>query len=221
MGTSLRGELTRTSRNSSAKQPAIETNLESIQGMLEKFVHLSTSQSSKSIPSITVTNPPSTKSDKTNEAAAPWSWTVAEAASTEAVLHPFLAHLATAKNDVEALTNCLDAADGHDDNPGKIAGGLVNSVDHGSGHSLLHIAAMNGHNASANVLLKHGALVHLRDTLGHTALYYVCCSSVFGASTNAQIFQLIGCTTRTSGHRRIAGIRRRNFQWCGQELCLV
>jgi len=181
MGTPLRGELTRMNKIS-AKQPAIDNNLDNIQGMLAQFVRLSAPQSVQ--PSITVTSPGSSEPapDTKVNAGAPWTWTVAEASSTEAVLYPFLAHLATSKNDCEALRNCLDAADAQaeatsDATPassfGNVAGGLVNSIDRGSGRSLLHVAALNGHYECVDILLQRGALVHLRDTLGHTALYYV------------------------------------------------
>ncbi|KIJ69086.1 hypothetical protein HYDPIDRAFT_123159 [Hydnomerulius pinastri MD-312] len=53
-----------------------------------------------------------------------------------------------------------------------IPGGIVNCADAGSGRSPLHVAAINGSTASVSCLLESGALVHLRDTLGHTALYY-------------------------------------------------
>ncbi|KAI0797567.1 L-asparaginase [Abortiporus biennis] len=53
-----------------------------------------------------------------------------------------------------------------------IRGGIVNCIDPGSGRSPLHVAALNGSFECVGVLLKAGALVHLRDNLGHTALYY-------------------------------------------------
>jgi len=56
---------------------------------------------------------------------------------------------------------------------GNIAGGVVNCLESASGKSPLHVAAINGNTRSADLLLRSGALVHLRDTLGHTALYYV------------------------------------------------
>jgi len=45
--------------------------------------------------------------EATQASAKPWSWTAAEAASTEAALVPFLVHLATARNDAESLEFCL------------------------------------------------------------------------------------------------------------------
>ena len=54
-----------------------------------------------------------------------------------------------------------------------VAGGIVNVVDPASGRTPLHVAALNGSTKCAMLLLESGALVHLRDTLDHTALYYV------------------------------------------------
>ena len=48
----------------------------------------------------------------------------------------------------------------------------INSLDPASGRSPLHVAALNGSTKCVNILLKSGASVHLRDSLGHTALYY-------------------------------------------------
>lgn len=59
-----------------------------------------------------------------------------------------------------------------------IAGGIVNCFDPASGRSPLHVAALNGSSKCINILLKSGALVHLRDSLGHTALYYASISSI-------------------------------------------
>jgi 60kDa lysophospholipase len=56
---------------------------------------------------------------------------------------------------------------------GGVAGGVVNALEAGTGKSPLHVAAINGHAQCINMLLQNGALVHLRDSLGHTALYYV------------------------------------------------
>ncbi|KAK0451113.1 L-asparaginase [Armillaria borealis] len=169
MGTPLRG------------QPTIDQNFEKIQGVLSQFVRLS-EQSASPVPKITLSAP---LDEAAQDAAASWSWTAAEAASTEAVLFPFLIHLAAARNDTSSIRFCLDSSStpsGYSelDSPsvdapqyGNIAGGLVNSLEPGSGRSPLHVAALNGHIESVNVLLQSGALVHLRDTLGHTPLYYV------------------------------------------------
>ncbi len=181
MGTPLRGELTRPLSGAVPGQPTIDQNFEKIQGVLSQFVRLS-EQSASPVPKITLSAP---LDEASQDAAASWSWTAAEAASTEAVLFPFLIHLAAARNDTSSIRFCLDSSStpsGYSelDSPsvdapqyGNIAGGLVNSLEPGSGRSPLHVAALNGHIESVNVLLQSGALVHLRDTLGHTPLYYV------------------------------------------------
>jgi lysophospholipase len=115
--------------------------------------------------------------ESAQNAIAPWSWTATEVVSTEAALLPFLVHLAAAKDDVESISRLL-AEDGllsPENQAWNIAGGIVNCLDPGSGRSPLHIAALNGNTRSAEALLKTGALVHLRDSLGHTALYYASC----------------------------------------------
>lgn len=189
MGTPLRGELTRTVSLASSQQPTMDHNLENIQGVLSQFTRLSRPTAAQA-PKITISNSSESLDEATQDAAASWSWTVAEAASTEAILFPFLIHLAAARNDVDALNFCLTAPSGAGNSNGttsdsiaspsvetpqygNVGGGLVNSVEPGSGRSPLHVAALNGHTLCANILLKSGALVHLRDTLGHTALYYV------------------------------------------------
>ena len=57
--------------------------------------------------------------------------------------------------------------------PRAVASGVVNCLDVGSGRSPLHIAALNGSEQCIRLLLTSGASVHLRDSLDHTALYYV------------------------------------------------
>ncbi|KAK7037940.1 asparaginase-domain-containing protein [Favolaschia claudopus] len=167
MSTPLRGELTRQTATT-LKQDTV--NVENIQGMLSEFVRLSGRPTHT--PQIVVSLP----DEATQEAAASWSSTAAEAASTEAALLPFLIHAAAARNDVEGIKFCLEAESMHESvaAPGSsiIASGLVNVVDAASGGSPLHAAALNGSTGCVKVLLQSGALVHLRDTLGHTALYY-------------------------------------------------
>lgn len=184
MGMPLRGELTRAPAvpaSSVAGQDRLDHNMENIQQVLSQFMRLT--HPSSSVPSITFSpDPVDTNSCK---AAAPWTWTAAEAASTEAVLYPFLMHLAAARDDVETLSFCLRTVEPGVENAvgspaaeglkshGLMAGGVVNSLEPGSGRSPLHIAALNGHVRSVNLLMQSGALVHLRDAMGHTALYYV------------------------------------------------
>ncbi|KIY73256.1 asparaginase-domain-containing protein [Cylindrobasidium torrendii FP15055 ss-10] len=177
MGAPLRGELSRPSVAAPPGDHTIDANLDKIQDVLGQFLKLSATPSP--IPKITLSVP--TVDTESQNAAAPWTWTAAEAASTQAVLLPFLLHLATARNDVDAIRFCLKSASpsGAPPSPlidepkyGSIAGGLVNVIDAGSGRAPLHVAAMNGFLESTQVLLETGALVHLRDTLGHTAVYY-------------------------------------------------
>lgn len=124
------------------------------------------------IPQITVS---SSVSDDAQEATASWSGTASETASTEAALLPSLMHLAAARDDVESLKFCMATAAmwEAEEITTPITGGVVNCLEAGSGRSPLHVAALNGNTASVTCLLKSGALVHLRDSLGHTALYYV------------------------------------------------
>jgi lysophospholipase len=174
MGIPLRGELTLPS-GSAPGQPTIEQNLESIQGILSQFVRLSSSASRT--PKIVVSV--DSMDEATQAAAKPWSWTAAEAASTESALVPFLIHLAAARDDAESLKFCLSPATDSDQHTyddgqryGAVPGGVVNCLDPASGRSPLHVAALNGSTHCAGILLKSGALVHLRDALGHTSLYY-------------------------------------------------
>lgn len=135
------------------------------------------------------------------EATSPWSNTISETASTEAALLPFLVHLAVVRDDADALRFCFDSSSAIDSittpmaevteplfsngvvevpqtfNVGLsgrgVAGGVVNVLDSSSGRTPLHVAALNGSTKCALLLLESGALVHLRDSLDHTALYYV------------------------------------------------
>lgn len=142
--------------------------------MLTQFVRLTKPPSV--VPSVSVTMPDSSLDSPIDpEAAAPWSFTAAEAAKTEAVLFPFLVHLAAARDDVDSLKYCFKAPESTDlaNSLGLIPGGIVNCLEAGSGRSPLHVAALNGNTKAVELLLRSGALVHLRDVLGHTALYLV------------------------------------------------
>jgi lysophospholipase len=168
----LRGELSRPSHPAPSHPAAIEHNLEQIGNVLSQFVRLSQPPSKEA---RTVVSPDDIDT-ATRDVAASWSWTAAEAATTEAVLIPFLIHLAAARDDIKSIKFCLDAV--KDESAatvfGHIAGGVVNCLESASGKSPLHVASINGHTRSVDLLLRSGALVHLRDTLGHTSLYYVC-----------------------------------------------
>ncbi|TFK54703.1 L-asparaginase [Heliocybe sulcata] len=176
----LRGEITRTrpspaAPSASTADATVTNNLESIQGIISQIVHLATV--APGIPSITVATPSSPALDEASQrATAPWTWTASEASSTEASLLPFLIHLAAAKNSKEGIAYCLKAADatGLEQSlaMGSTGAGVVNCLELGSGRSPLHTAAVNGSMECVGKLLEAGALVHLRDALGHTALYY-------------------------------------------------
>ena len=160
MGTPLRGELTRVTAKAHTTQPAqttMDEELEKIQGILSHVVRLSsrTYSTEPPAPSITV--------NSTEDSPSPWTWTAAEATSTEASLLPFVTHLAVARDDPHGLEFCLRT------DP---AGEAVNCLDVSS-RSPLHTAAINNSVKCISMLLKRGALVHLRDSLGHTPLYYV------------------------------------------------
>ncbi|KAG7092698.1 hypothetical protein E1B28_009029 [Marasmius oreades] len=187
MGVPLRGELTRPSSAAPPSQLTIEKNLENLQGVLSRFIGLSQSiPSFSNIPSIVISDVASVP----KEAAAPWSWTASEASSTEAVLFPFLIHLAVAKNDIEILKYCLKSGGRPEDThvsetprSSNVAGGLLNCLEPGSGKTPLHIAALNGYTICMDFLLHSGALVHLRDSLGHTPLYYAARQNHLGCVT--------------------------------------
>ncbi|KAH9950252.1 asparaginase-domain-containing protein [Amylocystis lapponica] len=183
VGTPLRGELTRPTSTlpPSLSQPKdMDQSLENIQGVLSQVVRLSASR--PHVPAVVVSPDIHSNTENMADAAAPWSWTAAEAASTESALFPFLIHLAAARDDAEGVAFCLAAESGAGaDGPfspvpefprSTVGGGLVNCLEPASGRSPLHVAALNGNTACANILLEAGALVHLRDALGHTPLYY-------------------------------------------------
>ena len=146
--------------------------------MLSQFVQLSQTPS-ESLARAVEPAPGEPASASLPDAAAPWTWTATEAARTEAVLLPFLIHLAAARDDIESLKYCLNPVDSEDASGalklGMIPGGVVNCLEVGSGKAPLHVAALNGNTRSVELLLRAGALVHLRDMLGHTALYLMCC----------------------------------------------
>lgn len=175
--TPLRGELTRPVRSAPSQPITIDKSFDSIQGVISEFVRLS--QPPSQGPHITISSDTLDASSK--DATAPWSWTAAEAASTEAILIPFLVHLAAAKDDVPSLRFCIDSTEGsaskemssEQHQSANIMGGVVNCLDPATGKTPLHVASMNGSTRAADLLLRSGALVHLRDILGHTALYYV------------------------------------------------
>ncbi|PPQ64101.1 hypothetical protein CVT24_008918 [Panaeolus cyanescens] len=173
----LRGELTHAA-GVAVQQPSSGHEFDGIQHLLSHFVRVGGPQRS-SIPKISVSPDPNDMPAK--ESTAPWTWTATEAAVTESVLLPYLIHLAAARDDLETLNFCLKpihqgdtvTSSSSSDNLkfGMIPGGIVNCLEPGSGRSPLHIASLNGNTRTVEALLRAGALVHLRDLLGHTALY--------------------------------------------------
>jgi len=161
VGTPLRGELTRAAAKPRATQSAqttMDEQIEKIQEILSHVVRLS-SRTNSTRPVV-----PSTTVNSVEDSPSPWTWTAAEATSTEASLLPFVTHLAVARDDPHGLEFCLRI-----DTVGEM---VVNCLDV-SGRSPLHTAAINNSVKCVGMLLEKGALVHLRDSLGHTPLYYV------------------------------------------------
>ena len=159
MGTPLRGELTRVTTNAYATQSAqttMDEQIGKIQEILSHVVRLSSRAGNVRplVPAVTMSS---------EDSPSPWTWTAAEATSTEMSLLPFVTHLAVARDDTQGLGFCLSI------DP---AGDVANCLDV-SGRSPLHTAAINNSVECVGLLLRKGALVHLRDSLGHTPLYYV------------------------------------------------
>ena len=105
-GTPLRGELTLPESKipaALAQPTSTGQSLDNIQGLLSQVVRLSSSSSSSArSPRIVVEG-----DEEADKATAPWSWTAAEASSTESSLFPFLVHLAVARDDPEGLSFAL------------------------------------------------------------------------------------------------------------------
>jgi len=159
MSTSLRGELTRVVTKAHATKSAqgtMDERIERVHEVLSHVVRLS-SRTSSTMPAV-----PSIAVNSVKDSPSPWTWTAAEATSTEASLLPFVIHLAVARDDPHGLEFCLGT---------NSVGEVANSLDV-SGRSPLHTAALNNSVRCVSMLLEKGALVHLRDSLGHTPLYY-------------------------------------------------
>lgn len=178
----LRGELTL--QQGALRKPSMDLHSGTMQDLLAQVVRLSSANPPRGVPEILV-SPSLEKSEV--DAAAPWSWTAAEAQVAELSLLPFLIHLAVAKDDVDGVGFCLQFREMVDQSraPNDVfasagyAGGVVNAIEPSTGRSPLHVAAFNGSDRCLALLLQAGALVHLRDMLGHTPLYYVRCISFF------------------------------------------
>jgi hypothetical protein len=97
----------------------------------------------------------------------------------EKTLARVVAVQAVAQNDTETLSFALLLASslkrGESTAPitNELDANLINTVDVTTGKTLLHLAALRGSTQCARMLLENGALVHMRDDLDHTALYYV------------------------------------------------
>jgi lysophospholipase len=176
VGAPLRGELTRIPRPRGTRTPAIDVNFEAIGSTLEHIVRL-TSPTRNPTPAIVVSD----AQEELPDVGAAWARTAAEVATTQRVLFSWLVHLAAAANDVDGLLHCLSADGADEAEQPTIVGGIVNWINPASGRSPLHVASINGSAHCVHALLKAGSLVHLRDSLDHTALYYV---SDFNPSTS-------------------------------------
>jgi 60kDa lysophospholipase len=165
VGEPLRGELTSITRGT--RTTTIDAHFEAIGSTLGHIVRL-TSPARNPTPAIVVSD----TQDELPDAGAPWTWTAGEVATTQSALLSWLVHLAAAANDVNGLLHCL-SSDGAHEEQRMIVGGIVNWINPASGWSPLHVAAINGSAHCVHALLNAGSLVHLRDSLGHTALYYV------------------------------------------------
>jgi lysophospholipase len=143
----------------------------------------------KLAPSLTLLGSTVAFSKSARETTSSWGNTASETAVAAAALYPFLIHLAVAKDDVESLRFCLGISPPSDpegaspsmvesiptsnNSRSLVKGGMENCLDVASGRTPLHVAGVNGSVKCAKVLLEAGALVHIRDSLDHTALYYV------------------------------------------------
>ncbi|CAE6497657.1 unnamed protein product [Rhizoctonia solani] len=164
----LRGELT---LPAPLTRPTT-TALDSIQDLLSEILRLS--------------QPSNLINDSTGTA--PWSATASHANSTELALLPYLMHLAVARGDPGSVANTAShprhnppqSAHGtptaekshHLSGPNRFAQGAANAPLPGSFHTPLHTAALQGSARCTRALLEVGALVHVRDALDHTCLFY-------------------------------------------------
>ncbi|KAG8698911.1 hypothetical protein FRC08_005630, partial [Ceratobasidium sp. 394] len=168
----LRGELT---LPAPLTRPTT-TALDSVHDLLGEILRLSQ-------PSIVLgTSEPEVKADTSGTA--PWSTTASHAGATELALLPFLMHLAVSRDDPASVTAAASHprhppnASGHStstptsEQPFQFAQGASNAPLPGSLHTPLHTAALQGSVRCTRALLEVGALVHVRDALDHTCLFY-------------------------------------------------
>jgi lysophospholipase len=168
MASPLRGELS--IPNLAATAP-LQGQSTSLSGLLSQLIHLI---SGETLPSGV------TEADRasTVDSTAAWTSTQRDSTLVETALAPYLLSLAAARNDKEAMQRLLAsvvALDGAKAHTGSATvhlqqvSGIVNAVDPASGRNALHTASLVGSTDCVKLLLGAGALVHLRDTLGHTA----------------------------------------------------
>jgi lysophospholipase len=173
----LRGELT---LPSPLTRPTT-TALDSVQDLLGEILRLS-QPATATVASVSV---PEIQADASDTA--PWSTTASHAGATELALIPFLMHLAVARDDPASvtaaalhprhhsspsLTSSLPVATPTSEHPYQFAQGAPNAPLPGSLHTPLHTAALRGSARCTRALLEVGALVHVRDALDHTCLFY-------------------------------------------------
>lgn len=205
VGAPLRGELTRILH--STRTPAIDVNFEAIGNTLGHIVRL-TSLAPNATPAIAISD----AQEELPDAGAPWAWTAAEVATTQRALFSWLVHLAAAANDVDGLLHCLSTDEAHEEEQCTIVGGIVNWINPASGRSPLHVSAINGSAHCVHALLEAGSLVHLRDSLGHTALYYVS-NFILRYHDVGKLDRWVGCAARPRWNREHAGLGGREPQW--------
>ncbi|KAL7411654.1 asparaginase-domain-containing protein [Mrakia frigida] len=186
IGASLRGEISSppSTNDTSSPEPAIES-LERLQDLLLQASRLSEPHPSSSTVTVTVPLPPipsdfATLPSSTNpvhpasRTVAAWAQPSKSAAILESALLPHLLTSAVKNGDAALLSSLLDEhASPKMGSPGAVSternpANGINEV----GMSLLHVAAIHGKEAVVKVLLERGAMVHVRDLLGHTPLYY-------------------------------------------------
>lgn len=154
------------------------TALDSVQDLLGEILRLSQPASTSSAPELV-------QSDTSDTA--PWSATASHAGATELALLPYLMHLAVARDDPASviatashprhppnpsLPSAAPSATPTSELPHQFAQGAPNAPLPGSLHTPLHTAALRGSARCTRALLGAGALVHVRDALDHTCLFY-------------------------------------------------
>ncbi|CED85422.1 Asparaginase [Phaffia rhodozyma] len=102
---------------------------------------------------------------------ASWSRAPDSSVILESAILPHLLLRATMSNDPEVLEDLLRKYARPEDRRSPPPVNPANTTNE-VGMSLLHVAALHGSEKAVEVLLKRGAIVHCRDLLGHTPLYY-------------------------------------------------